>query len=671
MISVAILLAVWMVILRYSPFNSDSKSAFSKSLYWALSFVVAVGALYVIYYLQINVLPSLWWNRSLILAELFVSCLILFQSLTRKQCVRWFWFPFGTKGRYLMLLSLSSIGFLAFFALSTSSPLNWDVNAYNLSRISTMLSETSSFLPIETASPRQAVYSLGHDILFYPDIAWGLLRGLPLICVVQFAVLLGVVFSFTDFLLCSVYKLCDSRDKQSSLVLFIAWALLLNSNQQVMQAVVSKNDLFVTLLFTLSIGFGVFALSRLANENVGDISSVLAMIFLVIIALSVKAYGLILLIPLSVLLINIIVSRNFGFTFIKSNILHPRSNLIFWTVVSFVSASILVIEFLQRGHIHSEWSGNFEGVTSLWVNAHGSILSRVSNGFLNAQRILFQGLLFPLTTVKPYFPVGLELQSPISDAWLPEWLAGTQGSAGSAYPFQLLYGTNPDMAYPFLLFTVGIIIGLLGLTTLRSKYGRTSSIFVLLCCCIAFAFFASVLLYQPWISRFLGPTYIPLVPVASVGIYLVINPFYSWIWNYKSFRYAFIALTVSISFLPLISSLSLSGYISKRAGMPQQNSYYYYQYLWTQTPLNKAEALSLIDILQNSPFKQRTLCASGTAWTLTPMVLTQTSQSYEDNARLYSREACSAEIQELTGQPVEMDVSQVISVDGHQFIALP
>ena len=111
-----------------------------------------------------------------------------------------------------------------------------------------MLSEASTFLPVETASPRQAVYSLGHDLLFYPDLVWGILRGLPLICVIQFAVLLGVILEITNVLFGAVCKLNSHKPDKSFLVLLIAWGLLLNSNQQVMQAVTSKNDLFVTLV---------------------------------------------------------------------------------------------------------------------------------------------------------------------------------------------------------------------------------------------------------------------------------------------------------------------------------------------------------------------------------------------------------------------------------------
>ena len=671
MISAVILLAAWMAVLRFSPFNSNPRSSFSKSLYWALSFVVAAGAVFVVYYIQINILPSLWWNRLFILAELLVSCLILFQDLTSKKFVRWLCFPFNNKGRHLPLLFLASIGLLAFFALSTSSPLNWDVNAYNLSRVSTMLSEASTFLPVETASPRQAVYSLGHDLLFYPDIAWGNLRGLPLICVIEFTVLLGVILEITNVLFGSVCKLNSNNSEKSLLVLAIAWGLLLNSNQQVMQAVISKNDLFVTLLFALSIGFGSSVLSKLDAAGSYPMPSLVAMVFLAVIGLSVKSYGLILFIPLLGLLLSAVVNRNLGFVSVKGIVSHPRPSYTFWVVIGLICGSILTIESMQRGHVYSEWSGSLDGITSLWTNTHGSLWVRASNGLLNAQRIIFQGLLFPLTTLKPYLPVGPELQSPIPESWVPFWLSGTSGSAGLAYPYQLLFGTNPDMAYPFLLFWIGLGFGAFGWILRRPDSGKSEALYIFVCSFMAFSFFSLAVLYQPWISRFLGPTYIPLVPIAAVGIGLLLEPIQLSSALQRGFSSLLIPLIALIAFLPLMSSLSLSGYISKRAGMPQGNSYFYQQYVSSQTSLNQLEAIGLVETLRDSSFEQRTLCASGANWTLTPMVLTQASNSFNDNARLLSRQACAEKIKALMGDAVVMDKGEVIEIDGHQFINLP
>ena len=105
--------------------------------------------------------------------------------------------------------------------------------------------------------------------------------------------------------------------------------------------------------------------------------------------------------------------------------------------------------------------------------------------------------------------------------------------------------------------------------------------------------------------------------------------------------------------------------------MPQKDWYFYYQYLWSQTSLSKSQASRLVHALQNSTFKKRTLCAVGTTWTLTPMVLTQSSDSYEDNLRLLNKQACADELKKLQNNEIETVKGEIIDIDGHQFIDLP
>ena len=671
MISLVVLLSAWLFVLGLSPFRSSSIPSYLKSLYWGFSFVVASSCLYVLYYVQINFLPSLWLHRFVVSVELLAASLFLIQLIFKGKALQSFVYPFANKGRFVLFGSLVTCAILFLFSSLTSSPLNWDVNSYNLARIPAMLAEGSTFLPIQAASARQAAFSLGHDILFYPDLSWGLLRGLPLICSAQFMVLLGVILAITSELLLRSGMRNLLRPGKSNYVLLIAFLLMLNSNQQVMQAVISKNDLLVAFIFTLALGFGLLGIDDSKPTFRKTSLIVTPMLFLVVAAFSVKSYGIILFIPLLVLFAFAIVRRKFNLLFLELSCFKANSLNIFWVLVGIVAGLMLLIDFAQRGHIQTEWSGSLEGVTSLWTNTHGSLLSRISNALLNAQRIFLQGLLFPLTTLKPYFPIGPELQSPIPQSWVPFWLSGSSGSAGSSYQFQLLFGTNPDMAYPFFAFWVGLAFGSVGWILRRPSSAIFGVTYIVFCALLAFLFFSFAVLYQPWISRFLGPTYIPLIPVAAVGIGLLIEPIQLSSALRRGFSSLFMPSVVLLSFLPLISSLTLSGYISKRAGMPQEDSYFYQQYLWSQTSLNESEATKLVDILRDSSFEQRTLCASGTNWTLTPMVLTQVSDSFDDNSRLFSRKACSEEIESLTGETVVMDKGEVIELDGHQFINLP
>ena len=150
------------------------------------------------------------------------------------------------------------------------------------------------------------------------------------------------------------------------------------------------------------------------------------------------------------------------------------------------------------------------------------------------------------------------------------------------------------MAYPFLLFWIGLVFGSLGWIFRSTDSGRSEAVYIFSCSMMAFIFFSLAVLYQPWISRFLGSTYIPLIPVAAVGIGLLIEPIQLSSALRRAFSSLLIPLVALLSFLPLISSLTLSGYISKRAGMPQEDSYFYQQYLWSQTTLDELEAISLV-----------------------------------------------------------------------------
>ena len=81
MISLVVLLSAWLFVLSFSPFRSSSLSPYAKSLHWGLAFVVASSCLYVLYYVQINILPSLWLHRLVVSVELLVASLFLLHGL--------------------------------------------------------------------------------------------------------------------------------------------------------------------------------------------------------------------------------------------------------------------------------------------------------------------------------------------------------------------------------------------------------------------------------------------------------------------------------------------------------------------------------------------------------------------------------------------------------------
>ena len=92
-----------------------------------------------------------------------------------------------------------------------------------------------------------------------------------------------------------------------------------------------------------------------------------------------------------------------------------------------------------------------------------------------------------LHSLKPYLPIRADLKSPINDSIIPEALQGDKGSASGS--FTLLYGTNPDMAYPFFGFQMGLILGLLGWCLSKPQKGLASALFIVTSSGLTFLFF--------------------------------------------------------------------------------------------------------------------------------------------------------------------------------------
>ena len=671
MISLLLILAIWVALIRFF-LPADSSYHPSSSLFqWGLLFVASLAILFLIGYIQINLLPSLWWNRAFLFIESIAASAFLLIQFFQRRLLSSLLLPFYDNGWIVRLLTLVIFGLLTAFAMMTSSPINWDTNAYNLARIPSMLAVGSTILSPETASARQAIYSLGHDLLFYPDLAFGILRGLPLVPVLEFMVLWAMLLGVTKVLFSNI-DISERTNIQlrSHLGLALTSVFLLNSHQQVMQAVISKNDLIVTLLFVLSLSFGVIGLLR-NTDAFNQSVSIVVMIFLLAYGVSCKSYGLILAIPL-ILYLSVLLLRRQLISSIRrfSFFTKPLASLLLILVIMLVASSQI-----QSGLVGQAWADSTErvaGITSTWVNTHGSVSERFVYFVVNAQRILLQCLLFPFTALKPYLPIGPEMTSFVSDDWIPSWLRGSFGSAGGAYPFHLFYGTNPDMAYPFLILQLGLLFGCFSLFWNRVRYGSVLLLFIGTSSFLTYLFFSFAILYQPWLSRFLGPVYIPLIPVASVGIVIVFASAYRKKSAFASIRSQVLSVVaVLVGVFPVISSLSSTAYISRRSGMPQGLSAFYDQYVWSQTSLSQLQSKELIHTIRDRGFDQRTFCATDGVWTLTPMVISQSSSSFNENVRLISKEACAKELGVEDLLNLEFGSDQSLDSEGRQYIKLP
>jgi len=664
-----LLVGLWLFISKAR--SSKSLPVCHSELEWALNFILAMGLLSMVGFLQINLLPSLAINRLIVALESIISLAYILWAIRNKYFFSYLLAPFRNESRFFQALSGCGFFVIALFSLLTSSPLNWDSNAYNVARVATMLADSTTFLSPSTASSRQAIYSIGHDLLFYPDIAFGILRGLPLVCVLQFFVLLGVLLTIKRQFFCQlkINSLKNTRTfRAASLSSVLIIIFLFGSNQQVMQSVITKNDLSITLLFCASLSFAADILGECKNNKESlNIALLTPMVVALCVATYFKSYGLILFIPLASTLLVLIFNHSF------LHILRlPRVSSIVGGGPLFLCISLVIILYLQSSITANLWSDDLEriySITSYWENSGGDIWVRFENALINLQRIILQGVLFPMTALKPYMPIGVELQSPISPEIIPSHLRGS--NASSTGDFMLLYGTNPDMAYPFLITQLGVVSGVV--SAFFHPRLRHSGLFSLVVCSslLCLLAFPWALFYQHFISRFLGPVYIPLLAVASVSLGILFDRILpQLLFSSAILRFACQVFVSLLALLPLFSSISLTGYLSSRAGMPQGNADFYEQYLWDQKGLSRNSAREFVDKLKNGDFNKRIFCSKDGHWTLTPMVLSQKSASFEENVRLYNYSKCAQDLREKGLEPVLVE-AQVLRVGNTDYIDLP
>jgi len=670
MLSATILLAIWALFLNCFNLNRLETNRGHSDLLWSILFGCSLATASSIYLLQINLLPSLASNQWVLGLELAASLAYLAYASSKKSIGRKLISPFKREYNITKFLIAIGITLLFVFTLLTSAPLNWDSNAYNVARISTFLNNSSSILGPSTASARQAIYAVGHDILLYPDLSFGILRGLPMVSLIEFVVILGTLLGITKTIGETVFADKSKALKVTGLVVAI---LLFNSHQQVMQAVITKNDLVITLLSTISIATGLTYLYK-QQRPWNDELIMSALFLMVCTAINMKSYGIILMIPTGLIALIVITRRLISnhrkrLTADSNNPNSLHKLLIILGIATLISFSI------QTSLVHQAWlstsHSRVDSITSAWTNQKGSWRDRLDNSVVNSGRILLQGSLFPYTALKPYLPIGAELKSPINDSIIPRALQGSRGTHGGQ--FSLLYGTNPDMAYPFFGFQMGVILGLLGWCLSPPQKGLAGALFIVTSSGLTFLFFSTALLYQPYISRFMGPVYIPLIPLAAIGICFLIQRLPYAFSHQQGWAKSISKISAFLlGILPLISSTSLTGYLSRRAGMPQGKSDFYNQYLWSQTGLSKQKANELIENLKSSSFKYRYLCSSDGPWTLTPMVLSQANRSFKgNNVELLNKGDCQQKLDGLPGSSTNLDPGQSVQINGTQFVSLP
>ena len=174
-------------------------------------------------------------------------------------------------------------------------------------------------------------------------------------------------------------------------------------------------------------------------------------------AINMKSYGIILMIPTGLIAFIIIIRVAINNNQRKRATVDASDPNPLHRLLIILGISTLISFSIQTSLVHHAWlntdNSRVDSITSAWTNQKGSWSDRLDNSLANSGRILLQGSLFPYTVLKPYLPIGAELKSPFNDSIIPKALQGSRGTHGGQ--FSLLYGTNPDMAYPFFGFQVG------------------------------------------------------------------------------------------------------------------------------------------------------------------------------------------------------------------------
>jgi hypothetical protein len=111
-----------------------------------------------------------------------------------------------------------------------------------------MLIRRSPFITHSPSLP-QAIFPLGHDLLFYPDILLGNLRGLGIVNSLEFIVLIGALINICDLVSSQANHAQQKVACMLETAKLITICLIISSDQQIFQAISSKNDLVYHSLF--------------------------------------------------------------------------------------------------------------------------------------------------------------------------------------------------------------------------------------------------------------------------------------------------------------------------------------------------------------------------------------------------------------------------------------
>lgn len=511
----------------------------------------------------------------------------------------------GNKGiaKYLrnmrIILVISAMLIMLTTQLMTPTVFNWDSNWYNLSRIPAMII-THSVFPESSPVYWHTIHLLAHDLLYLPDITFVSLRGMGLVSTAEFFVTLGCLYRIASFFLQQSHM--EKADIRTQSALLLVTILFLSSDLQVLQSADPKNDLVILMTFVISLSLCLD--KELRHHH--PFQYILSTMMVAAYAVSTKSYGLIILIPPLVAILLDVVRIQAASSSPQEILVKFRSYLsdlssdisTLWRqckpLLTLASLCILLLVYTHIKHEHSIrhsiHSAKFTEAVEGHINMHGSIVVRMTNFYLNSVRNATAFLMYPYTTLRK-----LNAERP------DDYLFGfgplnhiIYDPRGVLNASTIVRNTKSDAAFGsvFLLPFMIIVLCLM----LKKKIQFSGNLYqeyaiTLISCLFSFLLFSYTLLGQSFGSKYMGSTYIPLIPLLSVSIVFAVDfrarrlkTFMILLSLYSILRLAFL-LDISLfpSFFIQLATNSSS------LGVSQSPNLFYFQYAGSRYSYSQAD----------------------------------------------------------------------------------
>lgn len=535
-------------------------------------------------------LPS--WRRGLplLFKDFFLPCLSVSESSSSASEKRLI--------HLRVLLLTAAIILIVTTQLLLPTVHSWDSHWYNLSRIPAMLIAGSTF-PEESPVLLHSYYPLAHDLLYLIDILMTNLRGMGFIVSMELFITLGCLCNITITMLGKTGM--GGSGIRTQIALLLTSILLLSSELQVLQSSEPKNDMVVTMCFAISAMLAISSELRKTAYGWFILFSLTTGMY----ATASKSYGAIALIPTLIAITTdgfialrshprfsaTAGDRSSGSSLGESRKLHShRADNILITIL-LLAASFLWWTTWNQGQLvaHSQYHDLFAQIPLEHGNIKGSILERGHIFILNCIRNTASFITYPYSTL-------LKFNATRND----DFLLGFGPLRRIIYDRTGLLNNPPivrwvksDSAHGsiFLVPMIAIVF-MLALRKQLPRLGMIKREIMILAfgCLLSFLLLSFALLGQSFGSKYMGTTYINLIPLLAVAMASLAD---LKIVSASTLLTA-LALASLLRFSVLINSGSIAAYFNALVSNPasleitQSSDLFHYQIVGASLPPQKA-----------------------------------------------------------------------------------